>query len=165
MSEQKDHHVTAFSRTQRHLPHHEAPGTTYFVTACLRRPAAVDLTDPTIAQMLVDSLRYFDGPRYLLYDYVVMPNHVHAIIKPIVADGKAERITHVMRSLKSWTARQIHQLRGGSGPVWQVDSYDHIIRNEADLFEKSQYIYNNPAAAGLVQNPADWPWWGRGSGV
>ncbi|MEN6547532.1 MAG: transposase [Armatimonadia bacterium] len=114
--------------------------------------------------MLIDSLLYFDVSRYVLFDYVVMPDHVHMIIEPVVCDGRAERITHVMRSLKSWTAKRINEMKGRRGPVWQEDAYDHIIRNGEDYLEKSTYIFNNPMVAGLVRNPADWPWWGRGSG-
>ncbi|MEN6304121.1 MAG: transposase [Armatimonadia bacterium] len=164
MPSRDDHYVTEFSRTQRHLPHHEGIGETYFVCICLRRPPVVDLTEPHVAQMLIDSLLYFDVSRYVLFDYVVMPDHVHMIIEPVVCDGRAERITHVMRSLKSWTAKRINEMKGRRGHVWQEDAYDHIIRNGEDYLEKSTYIFNNPMVAGLVRNPADWPWWGRGSG-
>jgi putative transposase len=46
--------------------------------------------------------------------------------------------------------------------LWQDESYDHIIRNEADYREKARYIWENPVRRGLVADPATWPWWGCG---
>ena len=47
---------------------------------------------------------------------------------------------------------------GRNGRFWQEESYDHIIRDEAELNRIRQYILYNPVKAGLVDNPEDWPW-------
>jgi REP element-mobilizing transposase RayT len=51
-----------------------------------------------------------------------------------------------VRSFKSTTTRQINLLRGTPGaPVWQRNYYEHVVRNEQDLFAIHQYILDNPA--------------------
>jgi len=112
----------------------------------------------------VDALRFLDGRRYDLYDYIVMPDHVHAILRPIAEDGRAERITRIARHLKHWLGVRINQILGRSGPVWQIETYDHALRGEKDYEEKASYIYTNAQVAGLVDDPLDWPWWGQGNG-
>jgi len=157
--------VDAFERRKRHLPHWEAPGETYFITFCLARPPAVDLTEDRFASLVVTALRHFDGSRYVLYDYFVMPDHVHCILQPTVADGRTEPLSGIMQSLKGWLARQINAAAGRRGKLWQTETYDHLLRNVEDYEEKSAYILENPFRRGLVQQGAAWAWWGRGSGV
>jgi len=159
-----------FQRRSRHLPHWEEPGATYFLTFALRRPPVTDLTAPEIGPLVVGALRRFDGERYWLYDYTVMPDHVHVILKPIVRhDARTGRIacptlSRILGPLKGAVAHQINQLLGRSGPLWQDETYDHILRNPADYQEKAAYIFQNAHTAGLQDDPADWPWWGKGSG-
>ena len=156
--------IDQFEKRKRHLPHWEDPGATYFIRFGVRHPAPMDLTRPDIAKLIVGALHHFDGERYLLFDYTVMPDHVHMILKPIVRGGKTERLWRITRSLKGWLAYRINHVVGRSGPFWQDESYDHIIRDQADYLEKAGYIYENPCRQGLVKDPAAWPWWGKGSG-
>jgi REP element-mobilizing transposase RayT len=153
------------SLCRRDLPHWEDPGATYFVRFSVRRSWPVDLTAPEIARIVIDALRFSDGRRYWLYDYTVMPDHVHVILKPIVRDEKAEYLWSILRDVKGWSARQINKLLGRRGPLWRDESFDHIIRNRADYRESAEYILQNPAVAGLIEDPTEWPWWGKGSGV
>ena len=157
--------LTQFEQRQRDLPHWEEPGATYFVRFALQRPTTVDLTIPAVGQAIVDALRFGDGERYWLYDYTVMPDHVHAILTPITDEGRAEYLWRIMQNLKSFTARRINRLLGRSGAVWQDETYDHIIRNEADYRACAEYILQNAHAAGLIEDPTEWPFWGKGSGV
>jgi len=116
---------------ERHLPHWRQPGATYFVTF-----------------RLADSLRHFDGERYELGCFVVMPNHVHLIVRPIQEDDQAlERILH---SWKRYTAREINKGLGHHGALWQNESYDRIIRDEEHLWRTIQYIGRNASQAGLT---------------
>ena len=156
--------IQAFERRRRHLPHWEEPGATYFVTMCLQRPPVADLTDPTLASLVVGALRHFDGKRYWLYDYTVMPDHVHAILKVVEREGKSERLWNITHSLKSWLAHRINETLGRNGQVWQHESYDHLIRNQEDYEEKAAYILDNPIRRGLITDSTQWPWWGRGRG-
>ena len=150
---------------RRHLPHLEEAGATYFVTFCLKRGVQLDLTTPANATILVGALRHFDGTRYLLFDYTVMPDHVHFILKPLQRDGKLVRLGEVCHSLKGWTAQEINRAHGRTGALWQDESYDHLLRSLEDYREKAAYILDNPRRRGLVTEPTAWPWWGQGSGA
>ena len=157
-------YAEGFEKRSRHLPHWEEPGAAYFITFALRRPPAVDLTTPRIAPLVVEHLHHFDGERYLLYDYTVMPDHVHVILKPLTDGAKAVSLSRIMHGIKSWLAHRINQLSGRKGPLWQDESYDHIIRDEADYQSRAKYILENPHTDGLIDDPTEWPWWGKGSG-
>ncbi len=158
-------YVSEFERRARHLPHWEEPGATYYVTFALRRPPPVDLTRPDIGRLIVGALRHFDGRRYVLYDYTVMPDHIHFILRPLGPPGESERLSRITQSLKGWLAYRINRLCARSGPLWQDESYDHILRNDADYQEKAGYILDNPSRRGLIADPTEWPWWGKGSGL
>ncbi|MBM3499297.1 MAG: hypothetical protein FJX74_11580 [Armatimonadetes bacterium] len=156
--------LRGFERRRRHLPHHEEPGATYFVTATLFRPPAVDLTRSDIGCLVVEALLFRDGAHYALYDYTVMPDHFHAILKPTVTDCTTPYLYRIMQGVKSWLAREINRRAGRRGRLWQDESYDRIIRDEAEYQRCAQYILDNPRMEGLIEDPMAWPWWGKGSG-
>jgi len=98
------------------------------------------LRDPANATIVDNALRHFAGQRYELDEYVIMPNHVHVLVKPFAGHRLAD-ITH---SWKSFTANQINQRLGKTGQLWQHESYDHIVRNEQAMDAIRQYIRANP---------------------
>jgi len=108
------------------------------------------LSDRTIARMVADSLKYFEGRRYWLYVWVVMPNHVHCLVQP--HDGV--RLDRVMHSWKSYTSNKANKMLGRSGEFWQRESFDHIMRRAEQLVRSMDYIERNPEKAGLKE----WPW-------
>ena len=83
----------------------------------------------------------------------IMPDHVHLLIRPIA--GRS--LPRVLQGVKGYSGREINRTLGRDGSVWQTESFDHLIRNEADWFDKFEYIHNNPVAAGLVPRPQDYP--------
>lgn len=89
-----------------------------------------------------ETLLHFRGERYRLFAWVVMNDHVHVLFQPL---GDFTR-SQIMHSWKSFTANQFqrHFGRHGVGSIWQSEGHDHIIRNEQDLYEKWQYILDNP---------------------
>jgi D-tyrosyl-tRNA(Tyr) deacylase len=105
------------------------------------------LKDSKIAALVAKALRHFDHDRYLLGEFVIMPNHVHVLVTPV---GKYE-LPDILHSLKSYTAHEINQAIGRTGKVWQDESFDHIVRDEQALLRFSQYIQANPAVAGLKE--------------
>ena len=157
-------HIHEFERYRRRLPHWEEPGATYFLTATLHDRQLCDLSTPVLAQVIIVALRHFDGSRYDLYDYVVMPDHIHFILRIPVKDGCSEALSQITHSLYRWMARRINEVLGRVGQLWQHENHDHIVRNREDFEEKARYIYNNPYTAGIVGDSGEWPWWGRGSG-
>jgi REP element-mobilizing transposase RayT len=88
-------------------------------------------------------MRYFDGDRYNLDEFVVMPNHAHALVTPL----GAHLLSLILRSWKSYTAKKINASLGRSGAFWQKESFDHIVRSAASLEKFRQYIRDNPKDA------------------
>jgi len=156
--------ISEFAKRQRRLPHHEEPGATYFLRFSLLRRSLVDLTRPDIAPIVVSALRFHDNARYWLYDYTVMPEHVHVILKPLVRDGKTERLHRITGALKGFMAYRINRVIGRRGALWQDETYSQIIHSRREYEALAHYILENPRVRGLVEEPTDWPWWGRGSG-
>lgn len=92
-------------------------------------------------QLVVDSLEYYNGTRYLLHAYVIMPNHVHLLLSPISEHTLAETIG----SIKRFTATAINKMLGTTGPVWQREMFDRLVRNEQEFERYVRYIQANPA--------------------
>lgn len=106
--------------------------------ACVLRSFALNT-------LVGSALAYFDGDRYTLDEFVVMPNHVHVILMP--AEGRA--LEGILHSWKSFTANRINRELGRSGLFWMDESYDHAVRSWEQLEHYRRYIRQNPAKAGL----------------
>lgn len=102
------------------------------------------------AKIVADALLHFDSQRYRLYAWCVMPNHVHVVVQPLAG----YTLSAILHSWKSFTSKAIGKVLGTSGRLWQPESYDHLIRDEADLRRCVQYVLENPVQARL----RDWPW-------
>jgi putative transposase len=113
------------------------------------------LRQPDLADRVVAAMRDGEGIRHELACYVVMPNHVHAIVRPLVpSDNDLEGILQIW---KGRSAYEINQRLGRTGIFWQRESYDRIIRDEEHLWHVIQYIGRNPAKACLPRGAA--PLW------
>jgi putative transposase len=106
---------------------------------------ACPLRDPRLAERVAESLLHFDGDRYHLGDFVVMPNHVHVLACLL---GSTE-IESQCRSWKRFSAGEINLLLGRRGRFWQEESFDHLVRSEAQFEHLQRYINDNPARAAL----------------
>ena len=98
------------------------------------------LACPKIFRLVESVLNFFNGQRYALGEHVVMPNHVHALVQPLV-DHNLETILH---SWKSFSANQINKVSGSLGRVWHQESFDYIVRSPAQLARFEEYIRKNP---------------------
>lgn len=114
---------------------------------------ACHLRDPRIGSMVENALLYFDGQRYRQIAWVVMPNHVHTLIETF----EGYPLFDVIQSWKSYTAKQANQILGRTGQFWYRSYFDRYIRNEQHFWAVVNYIHQNPVKAGLVNDPADWP--------
>ena len=150
---------------RRRLPHWQEPGRSVFVTFRLhgsfppRPDGPTWLALPEITKVVEEALSHGQGLQYDLYAYVVMNNHVHALFYP-----KTD-LTKIMQSLKSFTARRANAMLGRSGPFWQMESFDHWIRDLAEFRETADYIENNPVRSGLVARAEDFPWSSAGKAI
>jgi REP element-mobilizing transposase RayT len=105
------------------------------------------LKDPHCSEVVEDALKHFDGIRYHLGRYVVMPNHVHLLVSPMEEHG----LSAILKSWKGFTAREINRLNGTSGQVWQHESFDHLVRHAGSLEAFVRYIEENPRKAKLLE--------------
>ena len=103
------------------------------------------LRESNIADIVESSLRHFDGERYQMGSFVIMPNHVHVLVRPLATHSLSE----ILHSWKSFTANEANAALKRSGTFWQDESFDHIVRDEAQLQRFERYIEENPAKAGL----------------
>ena len=172
--------------SSKHLPHFDAPGTRQFITyrfadamPASRRnewraflalededekqrkiEAYLDkgygkchLRDPRIAALVQENLWHHDGLKYRLQAWVIMPNHVHALTEIWnVPMGE------ILKSWKSYTAKEANKLLGRIGTFWEEDYFDHYLRDDEHFRRVLHYIENNPNKAGLAKAPADWLW-------
>jgi type I restriction enzyme R subunit len=106
---------------------------------------ACPLRDPRAANVVAGALRHFDGDRYWLGDFVVMPNHVHVLVCLIGSTGLEPQCD----SWKSYTAREISRLLGRRGRLWQAESFDHLVRSPEQFDYLRRYIAENPEKAHL----------------
>jgi len=166
------------------LPHLYKEGGTYFVTfrqidavvlhaprrtPDRRRPSPEEIaaaSEPTlhsglcalgrseIAQLVQDAVVHFDGARYDLSAWCVMPNHVHAVFTPRGKQSPAS----ILHSWKSFTAHQIQKQFGLPMPFWERESFDHLIRCSADWERFILYVEHNPVVASLCGSPEAWPY-------
>jgi len=111
------------------------------------------LTDHVNATIVRDALEHFDGAQYLLLAWVIMPNHVHALIEQI----EGYSLTTVVQSWKSVSAHAINKARNSHGRIWAPDYFDRYIRDNVHYETAKYYIENNPVKARLVGKPEDWP--------
>jgi putative DNA methylase len=110
------------------------------------------LQEHKIAKIVEDAFLHFDGERYSLLAWVIMPNHVHVMIE--IIDGFS--LNSLVYSWKSFTAKKINKHLGKSGRFWQREYWDRYIRDESHLMKAIDYLHNNPVKAGLVDNSEDW---------
>jgi REP element-mobilizing transposase RayT len=113
------------------------------------------LKQTRIADLVANSIDVGERERkfYELSAWVIMPNHVHLLIRPHVP------VAVIMRWLKGSTAHGANRILGRTGqPFWQDESYDHYARTSAERNRIIGYIEANPVAAGLVDSPELWPW-------
>lgn len=106
------------------------------------------------ASLVENSLLHFDGDRYRLLSWVVMPNHVHCLIE--VHD--CQHIHSIVHSWKSFTANQINKLLNREGRLWHREYYDRYIRDIEHYRRVASYIEANPVKAHLCNKPSDWRW-------
>jgi 1-hydroxy-2-methyl-2-(E)-butenyl 4-diphosphate synthase len=104
------------------------------------------------AQLVADAMAHFDGKRYTLMAWCIMPNHVHVVFKLM----EGEQLEEVLHSWKSFTAHEINKSLGQSGAIWQKESYNHLVRDGEDLRNQVAYLLDKPGKAGL--NEWKWVW-------
>lgn len=124
------------------------------------------LANPLYAKIVVDNRKFFHTQRYDLIAYVIMPNHIHILIRTY----EAWSLHKVIHSWKSYSSHEILKLKNNSNHsprvaqtpnkniIWQREYWDRFIRDEKHFLNAVEYIHMNPVKAGLAQSPDKWQW-------
>lgn len=143
-------------RYRRRLPHYQKADATIFATF---RKLTCEPFPPGARDLILEHCVYEHGKRIELYVAVVMPEHMHILFRPLRDhDGWPFPLHKILRSIKGISARDINKLLRTSGPIWQDESFDHVIRSEESLLSKADYIRMNPVRRGLVRTPEEYKW-------
>jgi REP element-mobilizing transposase RayT len=164
-------------RYRRRLPHLQRADADFFITFCtLRWKLPLRARDLVLEHCLreggvtpfasqVPSIVAGEGARATfrarihLHAVVIMPDHVHLLLQPLRGeDGWPIPLVDILQCMKSATAHRINKRLGRSGPVWEEESFDHVLRSDENLKEKAEYIRQNPVRRGLVERPEDYRW-------
>ena len=120
-----------------------------------RSTGACHLRQPEVARLVAEAMRHFHAQRYTLHTWVVMPNHVHALLTPL--DHHA--LGDIVKSWKQFSALRAKPLLGlPAGRFWQPEAYDHWVRDATEHERIARYILQNPVKARLCARAEDWPW-------
>jgi carbamoylphosphate synthase large subunit/REP element-mobilizing transposase RayT len=103
------------------------------------------LRDARAAEIIADTLRHFHAERYWLDAFVVMPNHVHALVQP----KPGYSLPEILHCWKSFSAHAINKALGRKGDLWMEESFDRVIRDWDALTGYRDYIASNPEKAKL----------------
>lgn len=103
------------------------------------------LKNLAVYNIVKETFLKFDKTRYELIEWIIMPNHVHVLIRPF----EGQSLSKIIHSWKSYTALKANQILNRKGKFWMADYYDRYIRNEQHFFNVIRYIQNNDKEKGL----------------
>jgi len=109
---------------------------------------------PVLATMVQEALLKFDGSRYRLFSWAVMPNHVHCLLTRF----EQYELSDILHSIKSFTAHKANRILKRTGEFWMEEYFDRYIRNQEHFKRTVRYIENNPVKARLCKTPEEWPY-------
>jgi REP element-mobilizing transposase RayT len=141
---------------RRRLPHLQEADVPIFVT--FRKGTREPLAERCRSAVLERCL-FGNGRKFRLHAAVVMPEHVHLLLTPMRdADGEVCWLADILKGIKGASAHDVNCILGTCGPVWQEESFDHVIRSEGEFEAKVEYIEQNPVRRGLVRSPEEYRW-------
>jgi putative transposase len=126
-----------------------APGRGFFVTARMKKKIA-DEDLGRFAQLVIDTLLFYRRRGdIILSAFVIMPDHVHFVIRL----REHQTFSRWINSFKSYVATHYW-----AGPIWQVGCWTESLSSEALASQKVSYTHLNPVRAGYVERPEEWAW-------
>jgi putative transposase len=146
---------------RRKLPHLQRDDKRHFVTFCTFHRWIL----PNAARFVALQCCLHDNDiKYFLHVAVIMPDHVHLIFTPLAHAEKRAiySLAEIMGGIKGASAQLINRELDRRGRVWQIESFDRVLRSSESLDAKVGYIVGNPVRAGLVARSEDYAWtWRR----
>ena len=135
---------------RRRLPHWRADDAIY----SWRLAKAQHDLEPAERDLVASALAHFEGRRYRLTAFVVMNDHVHALVSMM----EPYRLEDVVHSWKSFTANRMQRDHGRRAHVWQDEYFDRVVRDEKELMQKFDYIQHNPWTRWPKLEAYNWAW-------
>jgi putative transposase len=133
---------------------------TYFVTAGAWGHRSLFQSE-RMASLVIDTLfQYRREQKYLLHDFVVMPNHIHLMFTPC-----GNTLERVMQFVKGGFSYRVKKELGIDGEIWERGYVDHRIRDVNDYDQHVLYVRNNPVKAGLAKRAEDYPYSSAHAGI
>ena len=122
---------------------------TYFITASTYLKQHLLQSERT-ALLFIDVLYHYRGEgKYLLHEFVVMPDHFHLLITP----GPEVALERAMQFIKGGFSFRAKKELGLAGERWQTSFYDRRVRDAVESQRLRTYIHENPVRRGLVARP------------
>jgi REP element-mobilizing transposase RayT len=142
---------------RRNLPHLQRDAKPHFITFVTKH--RMELL-PWARDVVLNCCRHDDAIRYDLHAAVVMPDHVHLILTPLIdqARRRVVALPEIMKAIKGTSAHFINRKRGTHDPVWQEESFDRVLRTSESLDAKSLYILENPVRKAPVRHWSEYSW-------
>jgi putative transposase len=127
---------------------------TFFVTTCTWQRRAIFRADP-LAHLFVDTLyRYRNQGRFLLHEYVLMPDHFHALITPAAAISLEKAMQLIKGGFSFRVKREMHS----NVEIWQTGFTEHRVHDDEDFQRHASYIRDNPVRARIVETAEAYPY-------
>jgi REP element-mobilizing transposase RayT len=141
---------------RRRLPHYQKDDRALFVTFCC---GCLDPLPESVRDIVLRHCLHDQGTKAEIHAVVVMPDHVHLLLTPLRdSEGNLYSLVEILQGIKGSSAHSLNRALRRSGPVWQEESFDHVLRTEESFSEKVEYIRQNPVRRGLVTVPEDYRW-------
>jgi REP element-mobilizing transposase RayT len=140
---------------RRRLPHMQGRGGAISVTFATK---GRKILPPLCRDIVLEHCRRGDPIQYELFGTVIMPEHVHLLLRPAIVNLAAVPLYRILQSLKSTSAHSINRTLHRRGAVWQDESFDHVLRTEESFVKSLLYLLNNPVRRGLVRNWKKYRW-------
>lgn len=112
------------------------------------------LKDPRVAKIVEDTFLFFEGQRYEMIAWVIMPNHAHVCFRQYPGVS----LPDILQSWKGFSGRECNRILQRDGQFWEREYFDRAVRSERQLRNVINYIHGNPVKAGLVQEVGQWRW-------
>jgi REP-associated tyrosine transposase len=104
------------------------------------------------ANLLMDTIYHYRGSAYLLQEFVIMPDHLHALITPLTSLEKA------VQFIKDGFSYRAKKELGSNMEIWQKGFSDHRVRDGSDYRVHASYVRQNPVRKGLCERPEEYPY-------
>jgi REP-associated tyrosine transposase len=141
---------------RRRPPHFQKDEHALFVTF---RKFTKDPFPPAARDIVLQHCLHDHGTKLFMYAAIGMPEHVHLLLIPLRdAKGEAFSLIELVQPIKSASAHTPNRWSRQAGPVWQDESFDHVLRSDVRLRQKADYIRMNPVRRWLVMRPEEYRW-------